>query len=38
MTRRSKFTIAFDKRYGDKLKSKSKTNISKYFKIPKSIS
>ena len=37
MSRRSKFTIEFDKRYGDKLKSKSKTNLSKFFKISRSI-
>ena len=32
--RKSKFTNRFDRLYADKLKSKSKTNISKYFKIP----
>jgi len=37
MSRRSKFTVEFDKRYGDELKSKSKTNLSKFFKIPRSI-
>ena len=37
MTRRSKFTIRLEKEYGDKLKSKSKTNLSKFFKISRSI-
>ena len=37
MSRRSKFTIEFDNRYGDKIKSKSKSNFSKFFKIPRSI-
>ena len=36
-SRRSKFTIEFDKRYGDKIKSRSITNLAKYFKIKKSI-
>lgn len=36
-TRRSKFTIEFEKRYGDKIKSRSIQNLSKYFKIKKSI-
>ena len=35
--KKSKFTNRFEREYGDKLKSKSKTNISKYFKIPMSI-
>ena len=37
MSRRSKFTIRLEKEYGDKLKSKSKTNLSKFFKISRSI-
>tara|TARA_A100001391_G_scaffold203783_1_gene197091 strand:+ start:1079 stop:1396 length:318 start_codon:yes stop_codon:yes gene_type:complete len=37
MSRRSKFTIRLEKEYGDKLKSKSKTSLSKFFKIPMSI-
>ena len=35
--RKSKFTSRLEKEYGDKLKSKSKTNLSKFFKIPMSI-
>jgi len=37
MSRRSKFTIEFDKKYGNKLKSRSKASLVKFFKIPKSI-
>ena len=37
MSRRSKFTIEFDKRYGSKLKSRSKASLSKFFNIPRSI-
>lgn len=37
MNRRSKFTLRLEREYGDKLKSKSKTNLSKFFKIKKSI-
>jgi len=34
---RSKFTIEFDKKYGDKLKDKKFTTLAKYFKIKKSL-
>jgi len=37
MSRRSKFTIEFDKRYGSKLKSRSKASLSKFFNISRSI-
>lgn len=37
MSRRSKFTLRLEREYGDKLKSKSKTNLSKFFKIPMSV-
>ena len=37
MSRRSKFTIEFDKRYGNRLKSKSKASMSKFFNISRSI-
>ena len=32
--RRSKFTIEFNKRYGDKVKDRKKSTLAKYFKIP----
>lgn len=32
-TRRSTFTVQFNKKYGDNLKDKSLKNLSKYFKI-----
>jgi len=35
--RKSKFTNRLEKEYGDQLKSKSKTNLSKFFKIPMSV-
>jgi hypothetical protein len=34
MSRQSKFTIEFNKRYGKVLKDRKKTTLSKYFKIP----
>jgi len=37
MTRKSKYTIEFEKRFGDKLKSRSISNLSRFFKIKKSI-
>jgi|TARA_R100000479_G_scaffold110163_3_gene55390 hypothetical protein len=37
MGRRSKFTIEFEKRYGDKVKSRSVSGLAKYFNIKKSI-
>ena len=37
MTRKSKYTIEFEKRFGDKLKSRSISNLSTFFKIKKSI-
>ena len=37
MSRRSKFTIEFDKRYGSRIKSRSKASLSKFFNIPRSI-
>ena len=32
--RRSKFTIEFNKRYGDKVKDRKKSTLATYFKIP----
>jgi len=37
MSRRSKFTIEFERRYGDKVKSRSVSGLAKYFNIKKSI-
>lgn len=37
MMRRSKYTIEFEKRYGDKLPDRKKSTLSKYFKIKKSL-
>ena len=37
MVRRSKFTIEFEKKYGDKLKDKRKETIAKYFKIKRKL-
>ena len=37
MSRRSKFTVEFDKRYGSRIKSRSKASLSKFFNIPRSI-
>jgi hypothetical protein len=37
MTRKSKYTIEFEKRFGDKIKSRSISNLSRFFKIKKSI-
>ena len=34
---KSKYTIEFEKRFGDKLKSRSISNLSTFFKIKKSI-
>ena len=36
-TRKSKFTLRLEREFGDKLKSKSKKELSKFFKIPLSI-
>ncbi len=35
--RRSKYTIELEKKYGDKLKDKKFSTLSKYFKIKKSL-
>ena len=35
--RRSKFTIEFEKLYGDKLPDRKRSTLSKYFKIKKSL-
>jgi len=35
--RRSKFTIEFEKKYGDKLPDRKRSTLSKYFKIKKSL-
>jgi len=37
MVRRSKFTIEFEKKYGDKLPDKRKETIAKYFKIKRKL-
>jgi len=37
MSRRSKFTIEFDKRYGDKIPNRKLSTLAKYFKIKKSL-
>tara|TARA_Y100000361_G_scaffold111627_1_gene101775 strand:- start:2325 stop:2630 length:306 start_codon:yes stop_codon:yes gene_type:complete len=37
MSRRSKYTIEFEKRFGDKVKSRSIPALAKHFKIKKSI-
>lgn len=37
MSKRSKFTIEFEKRYGEKIKSRSITSLAKFFKIKRSI-
>tara|TARA_B100000768_G_scaffold156962_1_gene154769 strand:+ start:460 stop:768 length:309 start_codon:yes stop_codon:yes gene_type:complete len=37
MVRRSKWTIEFERKYGDKLPDKKKATISKYFKIKRSL-
>ncbi len=37
MSRRSKYTIEFEKKYGDKIPDKKKATIAKYFKIPRSL-
>ncbi len=34
---RSRFTIEFDKKYGDKLKDRKLSTLAKYFKIKKSL-
>jgi len=35
--RRSRFTIEFEKRFGDKLQDRKKSTLAKYFKIKKSL-
>lgn len=35
--RRSKYTIEFEKRYGDKLSDRKKSTLAKYFKIKRSL-
>lgn len=35
--RRSKYTIEFEKKYGDKLPDKKKATLSKYFKIKREL-
>ena len=37
MVRRSKFTIEFERKYGDKLPDKRKETIAKYFKIKRKL-
>ena len=37
MSRKSKFTIAFNKKYDDKLPDRKKTTLAKFFKIDKKI-
>ena len=37
MGRRSKYTIEFEKRYGDKVKSRTISGLAKHFNIKKSI-
>ena len=37
MSRRSKYTIEFERRFGDKVKSRSIPSLAKHFKIKKSI-
>lgn len=37
MSRRSKYTIEFEKRFGDKLENRKKSTLSKYFKIKRSL-
>ena len=34
---RSKYTIEFEKKYGDKLQDRKKSTLSKYFKIKRSL-
>lgn len=35
--KRSKYTIEFEKKYGEKLSDRKKSTLSKYFKIKKSL-
>ena len=35
--RRSKYTIEFEKKYGEKIPDRKKSTLSKYFKIKKSL-
>jgi hypothetical protein len=35
--RRSKFTIEFEKKYGEKIPDRKRSTLSKYFKIKKSL-
>jgi len=37
MNRRSKFTIEFDKKYGEKIPDRKISTLAKYFKIKKSL-
>jgi len=37
MVRRSKYTIEFEKRFGDKLSDRKKSTLAKHFKIKRSL-